>query len=138
MKIVIDTNVFVSSFFNPEGRPRKIINLWKSGKAILCFTEKILEEYLEVLMRLGLAGEPELKELLQLFTRKANMMFIGSTPELTLIKDDPDDNKFVECAVGAGAEFIISGDKHLLNLKTFREVQILTPTEFLNMTKSEN
>ena len=138
MKIVIDTNVFVSSFFNPEGIPRKIIDLWKSGKVILCFTEKILEEYVEVLMRLGLASEPELKELLQLFARKTNIMFVGSTPELTPIKDDPDDNKFVECAVGAGAEFIIFGDKHLLNLKTFREVQILTPTEFLNMTKSEN
>ena len=59
IKLVIDTNIFISSFFNNEGNPRKIIDLWKTGQIILCISEKILEEYAEVLIRLGLEKENE-------------------------------------------------------------------------------
>jgi putative PIN family toxin of toxin-antitoxin system len=62
VKIVIDTNVFVSSFLNPKGTPQQIIDLWKSGQVTLCLCAEILSEYLEVLSRFGLAGEPELRE----------------------------------------------------------------------------
>ncbi|MBU4313528.1 MAG: putative toxin-antitoxin system toxin component, PIN family, partial [Actinobacteria bacterium] len=73
MKVVIDTNIFISSFFNKKGNPRKIINLWKEEKIQLCISSEILEEYLEVLSRLGLAGEPELKGLLNLFKKQVNI-----------------------------------------------------------------
>jgi putative PIN family toxin of toxin-antitoxin system len=52
LKVVIDTNVFISSFFG--GVPREIINLWKKGEIVLCLSQEIIEEYLEVLNRLGL------------------------------------------------------------------------------------
>ncbi len=133
MRIVIDTDVFVSSFFNPKGAPKKVIDLWKTEKAILCVTEEIIEEYVEVLMRVGLSGEPELAELLGLFKKKSNILFFASTPKLTLIQDDPDDNKFIECAVTAHARYIISGDKHLLGLNRYQDIQVLAPADLLNV-----
>ncbi len=132
MRVVIDTNVFVSSFFNPKGNPKRVIDLWKNRKITICITEEILEEYVEVLARLGLSYEPELEELLKLFKKKNNIVYISPTPKFSLIKDDPSDNKFIECAAAAQAQYIISGDKHLLNLKAFRNIAAISPSEFLN------
>ena len=75
MRVVVDTNVFVSSFLSPEGTPRKIIDLWKTGEVILCLSPGIIEEYVLVLGRLGLEGEPDMDELLELFKKKANILF---------------------------------------------------------------
>ncbi len=55
MKVVIDTNIFVSSFFG--GNPRKIIDLWKKGNISLCLSKDILDEYVDVLQRVGLKDE---------------------------------------------------------------------------------
>ncbi|MFN3740796.1 MAG: putative toxin-antitoxin system toxin component, PIN family [Thermodesulfovibrionales bacterium] len=62
MRVVIDTNVFVSSFFG--GKPKKVIDLWKDGKISLCLSKGILDEYIEVLIRLGMKEEKELEALL--------------------------------------------------------------------------
>ena len=131
-RVVIDTNVFVSSFFG--GNPLKIINLWKKGEIFLCVSNEILEEYINVLIRMGLKNEKELGELLNLFRRNHNLIFAGKTPKLKIVKDDPDDNKFIECAVELGAQCIISGDKHLLRLKKYFEIEILKPKDFLDKT----
>ncbi len=133
MKVLIDTNIFASSFFNPNGNPKRVIDLWKNRKITLCITEEILEEYVEVLARLGFSNEPELEELLRLFKKKNNIIYIASTPKFNLIKDDPSDNKFIECAVTAQAKYIISGDKHLLNLEMFRNTRIISSLDFLNI-----
>ncbi len=66
IKVVLDTNVFVSSFFG--GSPRRIVDLWKTGEIALCLSRPIIDEYIEVLRRLGLQDERELEELLELFT----------------------------------------------------------------------
>ena len=133
MRVVIDTNIFISSFFNPNGNPKRVIDLWKNGKITICITEEILKEYVKVLAGLGFSNEPELGELLGLFKKKNNIIYIASTPKFNLIKDDPDDDKFIECAVAARAQYIISGDKHLLNLKTFQNITVISPSEFLNI-----
>jgi len=133
IRVVIDTNIFVSSFFNPNGNPKRVIDLWKNRKITLCVTEEILEEYVEVLARLGFSNEPELEELLRLFKKKNNIIYTASTPKFHLIKDDPSDDKFIECAVTAQAQYIISGDKHLLNLEMFRNIIIISSLDFLNI-----
>lgn len=132
-KVVVDTNVFVSSFFG--GKPRQIIDLWKTGELTLCLSEKIVEEYVEVLRRLGLQDEKELKELLAVFARGFNILFAAAPPELKVIKDDPDDDKFVECAVALKCDFIISGDKHLLSVKDYMGICILNPDDFLKIKR---
>ena len=131
MKVVIDTNVFISSFFKQSINPKKIIDLWKTSKLVVCLKKEILEEYLEVLMRLGLAGEPELYEFIKIFEKKENILYFNMVQKINLEIDDPDDLKFIECAVVAKASYIISGNKHLLNLKKYNDIQIISPSEFL-------
>jgi len=128
--VVLDTNVFVSSFFG--GNPRTIVDLWKTGEISLCLSRAIVEEYVEVLRRLGLQNERELGELLALFARGYNIQFTAKTPELRIVKEDPDDDKFIECAVALKAEVIISGDRALTGIKNYMGIRIVTPKEFLD------
>ena len=131
---MVDTNVFVSSFFG--GNPRKIIDQWKNSQVVLCLSKPIIDEYIEVLQRLGLHNEQELNELLRLFARGFHVLFSVKTPELQLVHEDPDDNKFIECAVALKAEFIISGDRHLTVIQDYMGIKIVTPKEFLEIRKS--
>ena len=133
MKVVLDTNVFISSFFG--GNPRKIIDLWKNGKITLCLSNNILEEYIEVLRRLGLENEQELEELLALFKKGFNLVFTKKTPQLFVVKDDPDDDKFIECAVKLEADFAVTGDRALEAIKEYKGIKILSPYKFLKLTK---
>ena len=135
MRVVIDTNVFVSSFLNPKGHPRAVIDLWKTGQICLCVTEEILEEYLEVFTRLGLRGKPELKNLLRIFKRKENLVFSKAAARFRRVKDDPDDDKFIDCAISARARYIISGDSHLLKVKQFKTVKIVSSAQFVERMK---
>ena len=133
MRVVVDTNVLISSLLNTEGNPRKVIDLWRLEKVTLCFSREILAGYFAVLGRFGMSREPEGVELVQLFQKSYNQVFLTSVPTISAISEDPADNKFIECAVAADAKYIISGDRHLLNLKAFRGIRILPPTEFLKV-----
>jgi len=128
-KVVVDTNVFVSSFFG--GNPREIIDLWKAGHVTLCLSKPIVDEYVQVLRRLGLQNERELEELLSLFASGLHIVFTTSTPQLHIVADDPDDNKFIECAVALKADCVVSGDKALIEIKDYMGIKIVTPKEFL-------
>jgi len=129
-KVVLDTNIFVSSFFG--GIPREIINYWKVGKITLCLSQSIIEEYLEVLNRLGLKNEDEIRNLTRLFSEGYNSIFTAKTPNLNIVKVDPDDNKFLECAVALDSKIIISGDKHLKDIKKYFDIIIMSPREFVD------
>jgi putative PIN family toxin of toxin-antitoxin system len=130
IKVVVDTNVFVSSFFG--GNPRKIVDLWKSGQLTLCLSKPIIDEYVGVLQRIGLKNERELRELLHLFAHGFHIIFSAKTPELHLVEEDPDDDKFIECAVALKADFIVSGDKALLAIQDYMGIRIVTPKKFLD------
>ncbi|WP_419662663.1 conserved uncharacterized protein, DUF132 [Desulfosarcina variabilis str. Montpellier] len=130
IRAVIDTNIFVSSFFG--GNPRKVIDLWKNGQLWLCLSPGIVDEYIEVLHRLGLDKEDELEALLRFFARGHSIIFTHRTPSLKIVADDPDDDKFIECAVALNARVVISGDKALLAVKNYMGISILTPKAFLD------
>ena len=129
----MDTNVFVSSFFG--GNPRKVVDLWKSGEVTLCLSKPIVDEYIEVLRRLGLQNEKELDELLGLFAHGFNVVFTAKTPELHVVEKDPDDNKFIECAAALKSDFIITGDKALLEIQDYMAIKIVSPRDFLSSYK---
>ena len=131
MKVVIDTNIFVSSFFG--GKPKKILDLWKTGMLTLCLSNDILDEYVQVLQRLGLENEIELEELLGFFAKGINILFTQKTPNLRLIKDDPGDDKFVERAVALQAGYIITGDRALKAFEEYKGIKILSAHDFLNI-----
>ncbi len=129
MKVVLDTNVFVSSFFG--GNPRRIIDLWKTEDLTLCLSKDVLDEYVAVLERLFGGDKTELKELLDLLAIGPNILFTVKTPKLHIVDEDPDDDKFVACAVALKAESIITGNKALRRIGSYGSVRILTPAEFL-------
>ena len=136
LKIVIDTNVFISSFFG--GVPREIINLWKDGKVVLCLSQNIIEEYIEVMNRLGLKNTEEIQKLTKLFAEGYNSIFTSKTPSINIVDDDPDDNKFIECAVALDCKFIISGDKHLKDIKKYIDTIIMSPRDFIDFYNTKN
>ena len=128
MRVVIDTNVLVSSFFG--GNPRRITDLWKQGRIMLCLSPGILEEYVEVLERMGV-DRADLEALLALFAAGPHVLFAASTPSLTVVEKDPDDDKFIECAVALKAEAIVTGDKALAAVRSYMGIQICAPRQFL-------
>ncbi len=136
MKVVVDTNVFISSFIG-AGNPRKIIELWKSGAIRLCLTQSIIDEYVDVLMRLDLVSERELEELLHLFAIGYNCDFTIKTPKLSIVENDPNDDMFFECAVAHNAKYIISGDKEVLKVGKYVDIYISNPSDFLNIIMAE-
>ena len=135
MRVVIDTIVFISSFITP-GTLSKIIDLWKKGRITFCFSRPILEEYLDVLKRLGLEDEEEVDELLHLFARGLNSIFAAKTPELTILEGDHDDKLF-ECAVALKALYIISGDKAVLAVQDYMGIKVITPRQFVDLMQAK-
>lgn len=129
MKVVIDTNVFVSSFFG--GNPKQIIDLWRNEEITLCLSHAILDEYIDVLGRIGMKDKAELEELLSLFSGGFNILFTTKTPKINIVKNDPDDDKFIECAAALKADVVITGDKEVLAVKGYMSIRILTPQQFL-------
>lgn len=133
MKVVVDTNILVSALFNAKGTPGKIIYLWKSKAITLCINEETLEEYVDVLQRFDFVEKSELRLFLDLFNMRINVFHTRSKHKISVVKADPSDNKFLECAVATKAKFIISGDKHLLDLKKYKKIRIVSPSEFLTL-----
>ena len=133
MRIVLDTNVIISGLFW-RGIPGKILENILRGKYILCFSEETWREFQKVLNYPKFKSQIQelpfpLEEFLNKLTEKAIIVY--SPNKLDVIKEHPADNKFLSCAISCGASFIISGDKHLLQLKKFQDISILTPREFL-------
>ncbi|OGU37821.1 MAG: putative toxin-antitoxin system toxin component, PIN family [Ignavibacteria bacterium GWB2_35_12] len=133
--VVIDTNVIVSSFYG--GNPKIIIDLLKAEKIRLCISKDIINEYIKVLIRFKNIDHSEINELLNLFSNSRIVIFTGSTPKLKVVINDPDDDKFIECAVELGAEYIISGDKDLLSIKQFGNIKIVNPKQFLDIFETK-
>jgi putative PIN family toxin of toxin-antitoxin system len=130
IRVVVDTNVFISSFFG--GNPRKIIDLWKTGQITLCLSRPIIDEYINVLRRMGLQDERELEELLSLFAHGFHVLFTAKTPNLNIVEKDPNDDKFIECAVALNSKYIISGDQALTEIEEYMGIKIQSPKQFLD------
>ena len=131
MRVVIDTNVFVSSFFG--GRPREVIGLWMEGRITLCLCTGIVDEYIAVLSRMGLGPGGGLDELMEWIASGRNIAFIDSPPPVRVVEADPDDDKFLACALALDAKYLVSGARHLLDLGTYRGVRIVNPATFLTL-----
>jgi len=130
IRVVIDTNVIVSGILF-GGIPGELIPLWKSGRIKPLASKKIIDEYIKVLAYPKFElSETEINyifynEILTYF----DIIQTKDTP--LIIKVDPSDDKFIHCAKAGKAIAIISGDQHLLNLKTYQKIKILTPAKFL-------
>jgi putative PIN family toxin of toxin-antitoxin system len=128
MKIVLDTNVFISGIFW-DGSPRKILSLWAKNKIDLLITKKILNEYLRVLHKIDKDGNIAKKWGAFIIEHS----IIINDKELIQLCRDPDDNKFLNCAITGKADYIVSGDKDLLSLKKIGSIRIVNTSKFLKI-----
>lgn len=140
MRVVLDTNVLVSAFLW-QGNAKEIFILAKKGIIISCATSSTIDELERVL------SYPKFKKILiqrhmtpyTLLTAflKVVTLYPSVRLEHSYIHNDPSDNAFLSCALVAHADYIISGDHHLLTLKLFHGIPILTPMQFLKRMKAE-
>lgn len=128
-KIVLDTNTIISALFW-RGNPRKILDLVKAGYYTLLSSAEIERELIRVLgyPKFGLTPQEILPIIID-YNTYAKKMKVTST--ISIIKKDPTDNIFLACAIDGKADYIVSGDHHLLELQTFRKIPIVTPKNFL-------
>jgi len=130
MKIVLDTNVFISGVFF-SGPPYQILKAWRDGKLQLIVSPEILEEYERVsdLLANQFPGV-NLNPILELLTIKTELF--SPAPLTKAVCDDPDDDKFIACALAGKANLIVSGDKHLLKVRNYRGIEIVRPRIFVD------
>jgi putative PIN family toxin of toxin-antitoxin system len=130
MKIVLDTNVFISGIFF-SGPPSQILKAWKDTRIQVVLSKEIITEYQRVGEALS-AKYPEIDivPIIDLLTIYGEVV---ETKDISVsICEDPDDNKFIECAIAGNCKLIVSGDKHLLNISDFQEIEVLKPREFID------
>lgn len=137
MKICVDTNVLISATFW-EGTSYKIMKLVEIGKAELFLSNPILKEYIGVLKYEEIQSKITSKNLeMKLTIDKLISLASIVVPnrKINVIKDDIDDNKILECAIDGRVDYIITKDFHLLKLKKFEGIEIITPEELLDILK---
>lgn len=132
MKAVLDTNVFISGI-HWTGSSEKILRAWILGKFKHITSVPIIEEIVKVLMAFKVPMDSaSISWWESLILEKSTIVF--PEEEIKLIKDDPDDDKFIEAAVESNADYIVSQDKkHLLVVKEYRGIKIIHPDEFVKL-----
>lgn len=130
MRVVPDTNVLVSAIVF-GGPPGPLIELGAQGHLQLILSPALIEELRKVLRRKFGFSDAAVYQAETLLRRISTV--VEPQPEVTLITGDPQDNRVLEAAVASDADVIISGDRHLLNLKTFGSVPIMTPRDLLRI-----
>ena len=129
MNVVLDTNTILSATLWNNSEAQKLLFHLININAHLYISMPIIIEYQKVMQRDFKFTEQEIIEA----TTKILKIFQMITPKekVDIIKDDETDNKIVECAIAANAQYIITYDQHLLRLKRFRDIHIILPKEFL-------
>lgn len=130
MKVVLDTNVFVSGVFF-SGPPFQILQALRDRKIQLVVSPEILDEY----RRVGeiLAGQHPAIDLEPVLGFVVQNAVVFSAPPLSeRICDDPDDDKFLACALASGSNLVVSGDRHLLKVSGHQNIEILKPRDFID------
>ena len=130
MDVVIDTNVVVSGLLF-KGVPGRIVSLWQQRVITPYVSQDIVDEYIRVLAypKLQLSH----REIEYLIYREILPYFetLIPSPDRQIVTDDPADDMFIHCALAGSIETIISGDRHLLELRTYGSITIQHPAEFL-------
>ena len=133
MKVVIDTNVFVSSIFGDLAQ--QVVELWFDGRLSLCISEPIVTEYQRVLREIGAVSEAE-ERVIEAFSSGEGVLYTANPLAIEGLSSDPDDDnaervRLLQCALELEAQFVASGDSDLLELGSYMGIPILTPQELL-------
>lgn len=138
LKVVLDANIFVSAVLKPHSDLAKIFQLVREGKIKLILSNDILAEIRAVLLY------PKIRERhqrspqeIEEFLQKAIPVSVITPGKMKVrtIEDDPADTKYLAAAAETGADFIVSSDRHLKDLKMFQGIRILDPSAFLRFVE---
>jgi len=132
-RVVFDTNIYLSAFVF-SGLPRKVLNLAIKDKINLFVSPAILLEIAEKLKNKFLWSEEKVQKVIKVIADTA--FVVKPRTKLKVIKKDPTDNKILEAALAGKADIIISGDKHLLNIKKYKNIKIIKAREFFDIFSS--
>lgn len=133
-KVVLDTNNFVSSQISKKGASTKTYHLWREKKVEILtspFQLKELEKVLEYprIKKKYRLSSAKVKKMVKIIRRQTTVVY--PLVKIGIIEDDPADNQILEIALEGKADYIISGDQHLLKLKKFKNIPIITAKKFL-------
>jgi uncharacterized protein len=133
VRVVLDTNVIVSRHISPRGAPARIYGYWQQRRFDVLVTTDILNEYADVFSRPSIqrrTGIPVGE--VGIVIAEISHLAVAVIPERMAVgvSADPDDDMFLECALAGSADYIVTGDQHLLVLKTFHDIPIVSPALF--------
>jgi putative PIN family toxin of toxin-antitoxin system len=134
LKAVFDTNIFISAFVIPGGKAEEAYLNALRGNFHLYSSIPILTETAQKLREKFGWQEDKIAHLLKTIAKFATI--IKTRPHLHLLSDEPD-NRILECAIGAKADFIVTGDKHLLSMRHFQNIEITRLSDFLEILKNQ-
>lgn len=133
IKAVLDTNIFVSALFW-KGAPHTVVRTGIAGEFVMIASPAIISELQEtVVVKFGFPDE-DARDYLRLIALHAFLVEPREEPHI--VAADPSDDKILACAVAGSADFIVTGDKHLLSLRDFSGIRIVTPSSFLSILKA--
>lgn len=136
IKVVLDANIFVSAVIKSSSNAARILELVREREVILILSNEIVSEVRLVLLypRLRKIHHRTHEEIDQFLKNTARISdIVPGRKRVHEIKDDPSDNKYLSAAVEGKADFIVSGDHHLKDLKIFQGIRILDPAAFLTL-----
>jgi putative PIN family toxin of toxin-antitoxin system len=139
IKACLDTNIFISGFISPSGYPSQIIEAWQNREFILLTSDEIITEVSKVLnypkiKKSFSLSDDEIEKYLTLISKYSQRM--PGELKVNVITENPSDNMFIACALEGKADFIISGDNHLLSVGNHEGIRIITASEFVKQIKS--
>jgi len=130
VKVVLDTNVLLSAILF-GGTPGRILDAWRAGQVELVMSPDIVDEYVRVGERLnGRYPDVEIQPVVALVVQNATI--VPSAPLPGAVCDDPDDDKFLACALASGTDTVVSGDKKLRAVSGYEGINVLTPRQFVD------
>ena len=137
MRVVFDTNVLISALIT-TGKPKELFQQAVKGHIQLVISKSILEEFSQISMDPRIrkyASEDDVVAFLRIIDKVAKVTKIKS--QFSAVKEDPDDDMVVRTAFDGKANYIVSGDKHLLSLGTYRGIRIINVEEMLTLLKKK-
>ena len=138
LKVVVDTDIIVSALLKTQSNPALIISIILQGNCKLCLSEEIFTEFEEVLARHKFKHLDRLKVKELLSTLKKNSLWVVPKISVNDVAKEPSDNAFLECALEARADFLITGNIRHFPVEQFHQIRIVSPVEFLDIITKLN
>ncbi len=137
MRAVLDTNVLISAVIS-TGTPHDVLAAGFEGEYQIVVSVATLTEFRETLLKYPDRFHMDEEDVqTEVETVRYFAEFVDPEEDIEAVEDDPDDDKFLEAALAGNVDYLVSGDKHLLDLDSFRGIEIITPREFLDLLEEQ-